>query len=354
MIKTLLVENFQSHKKTELNFHPGVNIIVGDSDSGKSAIIRALRWGIYSQPTGDSFRSWWGGDTKVTIQMMEDESFITRRKGNNSNEYILNDGEPFTAFRNNVPVEISQVFNMSQVNIQGQLDSHFLLSNSPGEVANFFNKIANIDNINLSIKELQSKADTLNKEIAYSEQSITKNTLALKAYEFLDKFEMEVEVLESMEELQIQIYAKVTKLNSIIETMQTIQIAIDKKTWVFVLEENMNGALLMIDSQKKVLSDITKLSFVIDSIDYHEFLIKKFQTFLNFENTVIEILALQKELEIQQKRNQSLIEIIQNIGTYVGKIGALKVVLAKLEKEFQDNFPEACPLCGEAHSHDTH
>ena len=37
------IENFQSISKGELEFTQGINIIVGQSNSGKSAILRALK-----------------------------------------------------------------------------------------------------------------------------------------------------------------------------------------------------------------------------------------------------------------------------------------------------------------------
>lgn len=43
-IKKLVVDNFQSHEHTEVEFGPGLNVIVGPSDHGKSALVRALRW----------------------------------------------------------------------------------------------------------------------------------------------------------------------------------------------------------------------------------------------------------------------------------------------------------------------
>jgi len=44
MINSLTIQNFQSHKNTTLEFDNGINIIIGQSDSGKTAIIRALNW----------------------------------------------------------------------------------------------------------------------------------------------------------------------------------------------------------------------------------------------------------------------------------------------------------------------
>jgi exonuclease SbcC len=54
-IKKLSLRNFQSHRETDLEFSPGLNIIVGPSDQGKSAIIRALRWLFYNEPRGTGF-----------------------------------------------------------------------------------------------------------------------------------------------------------------------------------------------------------------------------------------------------------------------------------------------------------
>ncbi|MCK9524299.1 MAG: AAA family ATPase, partial [Limnochordia bacterium] len=39
MIEKLTLKNFQSHKHSELEFAPGLNAIIGQSDSGKSALL---------------------------------------------------------------------------------------------------------------------------------------------------------------------------------------------------------------------------------------------------------------------------------------------------------------------------
>ena len=106
MIEKLQIKNFQSHKDSTLEFSPGVNVIVGSSDSGKSAIIRGLRWLAYGKPRGDSMRSWWGGDITITVQLSDCE--ITRKKGS-TNTYFLNKGQnttEFNAIGHEVPQEI--------------------------------------------------------------------------------------------------------------------------------------------------------------------------------------------------------------------------------------------------------
>ena len=54
-IKRVTLENFQSHKHSVIDFDEQLNVIVGPSDSGKSAIIRGIKWVLYNEPTGDYF-----------------------------------------------------------------------------------------------------------------------------------------------------------------------------------------------------------------------------------------------------------------------------------------------------------
>ena len=46
-IKKIILQNFQSHKYSIVELDEQLNVIVGPSDSGKSAIIRALKWVLY-------------------------------------------------------------------------------------------------------------------------------------------------------------------------------------------------------------------------------------------------------------------------------------------------------------------
>ena len=57
MIKTIKIKNFESWKDVQIDLHPGINVLVGESDSGKSIIIRALKWNFLNRPQGFGYRS---------------------------------------------------------------------------------------------------------------------------------------------------------------------------------------------------------------------------------------------------------------------------------------------------------
>ena len=142
MIRAITIQNFLSHKKTKLEFSKGLNVIVGQTDSGKSAIIRALRWVITNKPGGDSFRSNWGGDTEVLLEFFT--QWYTSRIKSNRNLYEL-DGVELEGFGSSVPDEIREELNIDVLNLQTQFETHFLLGKSPGEIAAYFNRIAGLD-----------------------------------------------------------------------------------------------------------------------------------------------------------------------------------------------------------------
>src|SRR5690554_6424307 len=189
MIKRLVIRNFQSHKDTSLEFVPGVNVIIGQSDSGKTAIIRALRWAVWNRPLGDSFKSHWGGDTSVLVEM--DECRVERFKGKEDHYKLwVDDGlEPleFKAFGVDPPDEIGRALGFSELNLQNQHDPAFLISNNPGEVARHFNKVANIDQIDSSLRAVESWIRSINQDIRTQESNISEYQEQVREYEYLDE-----------------------------------------------------------------------------------------------------------------------------------------------------------------------
>jgi exonuclease SbcC len=129
MIKALFIRNFQSHKNSNLEFVPGVNVIVGLSSSGKSAILRALRWLIWNRPLGNEFRSNWGGVTHVEAHLgfhSGHSDKVSRIK--DKDEVYFGNKIEHKAFRSEVPEEVQKIFNIGEINLQQQ----FGRGNQPG------------------------------------------------------------------------------------------------------------------------------------------------------------------------------------------------------------------------------
>ena len=82
MLHSLFLNNFRSWKKSTIEFCPGVNVITGENDSGKTNILRGINWVANNRPAGEDIRSYWGGDSisRLTVRDGNISKFIGRRK----------------------------------------------------------------------------------------------------------------------------------------------------------------------------------------------------------------------------------------------------------------------------------
>lgn len=166
MIRSLILSNFQSHPSTTIEFTPGINAIIGASDKGKSAVLRGFEWVRTNRPNGDAHVSDWALDSKgkqtdeCRVVVTTDRHRIERVRHNKVNGYVL-DGATIEATKGDLPAEITAAFGLLDLNVQKQLDGPFLLSQSGGEVARFFNSLVNLEEID----HCMSAADGLKREI---------------------------------------------------------------------------------------------------------------------------------------------------------------------------------------------
>lgn len=192
MIQNVLIDNFQSHKSTNMELSSSINVIQGNSDCGKSAVMRALCWLLFN-PAGDYFVSDWARKGKtmtapceVTVEV--DGHKVTRRRDKDFNGYVL-DGEAFEATRNSVPPRVLKVLGMSEVNVQRQLDAPFLLSKSPGEVSRYINGLVDLQRIDEWVSAVNSRYRSLSQKAENASVRMEEARAEAEKYEFVDDLE---------------------------------------------------------------------------------------------------------------------------------------------------------------------
>lgn len=287
MIKSLEIQNFQSHKNSKLEFVPGVNVIIGKSDIGKSAILRALRWLIWNKPLGNAIRSYWGGDVKTRTVLNDCE--LTRVRS-----------ESKKAFEQDIPEELIQQLNIDSINFKNQKDDFFLIRDSPGQVAEHFNKIAHIDQIGIGESNINKWIRNLQNDLKNEKEILEQYQINLKQYNHLDKFEIDVEILEQLETQLINKCNSYNKLKELIETIKYNEKEIEKESSILEIEKDINHILNLIDKRDK------------------------------------------KNIEIE-----SLEDLIDNITNSVEQQTKLETKTNKLQKEFSELMGDVCILCGQ-------
>ena len=347
MIEKLSIQNFQSHKNTELEFDAGLNVIVGATDSGKSAILRALNWLIYNKPSGNSFKSHWGGVTSVSAII--DNTFISRIKDAQDSYIIKNPGKKqkeLKAFGQNVPDVITRFLNLGDVNIQKQLDNPFLLTESPGKVSQFFNRIANLDKIDSSLSKINSEISKTKQLIKFNEESIDEKKEELLRYDNLHEIELLYKKLSRLVNKAEIIEKKIEKTLEIIDAISLIEFNIGELTADLSLEPLINELLDLYKTREKSVNALVSLNNILTSIRKVNAQIESYSEIINDD---VEIYALQVLYQDKRKLNNDLVEInalLAKMDRLSKAIASEESELVTLEKKWHKIKGTECPICG--------
>jgi len=161
MLKSLRVKNFQSHRDSLIRFSPGVNVLVGDPQNGKTAILRALNLVRTNRPSGFRFHSHFAKDGNTEIIIETDSGEVDFLKNETGSVYSVTkeDGtnHQFTKVGVSVPDMVGEVLNLQDLNIQSQLDSPFLVGDNPADIAREINRTTKIDLVDKWVAELNRR-----------------------------------------------------------------------------------------------------------------------------------------------------------------------------------------------------
>lgn len=343
MIKSINIENFQSHKSTELEFHSGMNVIIGKSDSGKTAIIRALKWLITNRPGGDAFRSSWGGDTCVNIEV--DNNIVSRNKTNKVNSYGFNEME-FLAFGQEVPAEIISALNMNEINLQQQMDNVFLLSETSGNIAAHFNKVAKLDKIDKATSFVNSAISKITQDIKYTEKEIKAKEIKLAEFVDLESFENDLRIIEKLDSGSESLILKNQKITFLILSINRIETEIEKKSKILLMEIDLNVVLEFIESRKIKLEKYQTIKKLSLNIYHTQQNIKEIEKELAAERDIDKLLKLHENSKIIHQDLKILQKLYSTIVNNKTSQETTLKSINEMDTKFWNNMGAVCALCG--------
>lgn len=258
MLEQLFIQNYQTHHKFKIDFDPAVTCIIGPNGSGKTAILRALRWVCTNQPGGDDFISW--GAKGCTVKLIAEGHTVTRRRspGGGVNEYLLDDAE-FKAFGRSVPEPIENFLNLGPVCWQGQHDAPYWLSDTAGEVSRQLNAIVNlgiIDDTLAEISRMMNKART-RREVAG--ENLTKAKKEHDELAWVPDFVTAVGAVEAKETDYTKKASVLAQAAFLLDSAQTLYTTLENATRANVV------SLIMVKSGAKAI-EMQKRAEVLNSL----------------------------------------------------------------------------------------
>lgn len=318
-IEKVILENFQSHKNSVIEFDNQLNVIIGPSDSGKTAILRGIKWALYNEPSGDYFIRQGQTECSVTI-CFSDKTKIKRYRSKTKNIYYIYDSNnnetKFEGFGTGVPQEIIDKTGIEKIlldsneskaiNLSDQLEGAFLLSEKGSTRANSIGRLVGVNIIDDSLRDTLKDSRNLSQRKKAIDDSILKLEDELKEYDYL------IELNKNIDEIEIirnKIYNNTILINK-------YKLLLDK---FIVISKNKTEVNYYIEKLKQV--DLVSIIFkdLSHNVDKHKY----------FENKLSQINKL--KLNIEDNRNViSSLRDIELANTIIDEVKSSYEKMSKL------------------------
>lgn len=198
MIEKILIRDFQCHKRIDIEFDPFISTITGVSDSGKTTILRALRWVSTNQPSGSDFIGGFGRAGLASVKLKVDGKSIERRRGGEENSYRLKN-RILRAFGQGTPQPIRDILNLGEVNWSFQFDGPYWLMLSPAEVSRQLNAIINLGAIDSALEGIGKAVRRAKAAVQVSEERLLNARTVRKSLDWVKEADRDLKALEGLE-----------------------------------------------------------------------------------------------------------------------------------------------------------
>ncbi|MEK4879363.1 hypothetical protein [Paenibacillus sp. FSL R5-0908] len=220
-ITAVEVWGFESHVSTQYELAPGLTVITGPSDGGKtSGTLRAFRWLAKGEPSGEEFLHTIRNSAGEILQQAEEagvrvtldngvEITKTRRKGK-TKYWVTGYDEPFE--KAEVPEAVKEALGIRStiygrdaqgkpeldfdLNFAYQLDPPFIIS-QPGSVgAKVLGKLAGTEAIDQALKSVAKDTYAARNEKAAADKEYERKVMQLLDYQDLEDLSKQIEAVE--------------------------------------------------------------------------------------------------------------------------------------------------------------
>lgn len=283
--------NFQAHGKKIVEFDKGLNVIVGESNAGKTTILRAIHWCLYDKPNGSDFIKTGSKSCRVIIHFSNGYTIERKRSRSSSGSYTLTtpDGTvtDFKGFSNNIPIEILNAHQCPEIKINGtsykiniamQMDQPFLIGNSSNERLSMLGAIVDADRADVAKREIGTEKRRLSLENKQLKELKEVKEEELEKYSYLEKMKATIDILEmalgkiesdeikysSMKQCKDNYEKSVKDLEVI--TNRLSQIVIPDRELIDELKYELNNVYLLEDLKSKYFDRCNDISIITSNL----------------------------------------------------------------------------------------
>ena len=332
-LESLTLRNFQTHEFFRVDFDPRITVIVGPTNSGKSSLLRALRWVCLNQFDGpaNSFIHWDAESAKVTL--IVDGQRLVRGKGSD-NSYRLEDARYVAFGANKVPEPIEMFLGVSELNFQDQFDSHFWIGASAGAVSRELNQVINLEVMDSSMSHVSAKLRESQAERKVVQQRLSQAQSDVDELKWTFDANSNLECLETTSNRCQRVMIRLLQLEMTLSDARKTRKKVKRLS-----EASLEASAIALQAEVVKSVSITrvlleKLIATLQRLDA-----ESKRTELPEPPTPDKWLAL-------QSRRESLVELLKSLQNWTDKISDIDEELKDLNAELSELKDHPCPLCG--------
>lgn len=221
------IENFQSHADSSFELSPRVTIFTGESDQGKTSILRALKKFFRNIPTGSFFVSYWAKTSKITAEI--DGVTVVREVGDKVINRFQVGKDEYNNFGIAIPEEVKARLKVADIqdfggdkidfNIQSQHDGLFLSGGSGVETlrGKIFSALTGSDLINKALATLNSLIRSRKAERERVQEAVSKLRAQVTSFDYLRGVIDQLQAISALEK-------KYTETKLLLENLKRLEV----------------------------------------------------------------------------------------------------------------------------------
>lgn len=350
-IKTLILSNFQQWKSGEIKFTSGLNILIGNTESGKSTLFRAINSILTGKMPEDYIRKGSKG-CEVKIEFTDNTTF--RRLRNKKDNIADANGLIFERVGKDIPFEYFKQLGKTSIEFgnkelslcsYSQFEPHFFITLSDYDKSKLIGTICGIDIVDKLVDSINKDIRSNNSTIKFLEEEISKQK------EELDK---NIPVFESLQKKTLLLAGYWNDIDSKFKTLENLS---KSRYNLGLLNNDISTSKTELDGLKRKIKHFntdkikrlhklfevkTSLDSILHSITTQTILKNLLKTTnpVNVEkaNLLDDLMFLKQKLESYNKQ-------IEEKAFYKKQVDESLIILAKQKKELLKDY-DKCPLCG--------
>jgi exonuclease SbcC len=276
MIKSIHLENYMAHEDTSIELSPGVTVITGPNNVGKSAVVEAIRYVVQNPPPKHVIRH--GAKHAVVRLELDSGEIVEWHRSDKTAFYkiIKRDGddpqgdrqeEAYRKLGREVPQDIRALLRLDQVKTEGDdIDLHigdqrrpiFLLDKAGSQAAAFFAASTEADYLIRMQQALKRRTDTAKASRKELSKTCDQTRAALLRYAPLDSLEADLRLAEQSYQRIKDITQSLPLLREFIQTLTAAaaQYRLNQEVAVFLQDLRPPAVTLEVDKLHNLVIDL--------------------------------------------------------------------------------------------------